>query len=409
MKTNFLSHRLRRYLAGSIVLLSTLTLVYCYLTLQNLADINADNPGFMAYCCPTCGRVVVENVVTPFQALLALLIDGQDCGPSIEDDPVGVSMGAAVAFLSALGGGSHTTRLTSNASAATSTLRLQTDYPSVLPLPFPALFPAAALSSYSMACTSNTSIYSVNHLSGTVSHISTCPPALVKKIPVCAAPLQVAMTPDAATAVVSCYDNQIAFIDTATDTVTTLATPNYNPNGVAISPDGTVAYFTSYINNPSVIFMVNLATRKLMPQTLTVNAFPKSIFLTPDGAMAWVLFYQSSAIYVIDTLSMTVAGTVNAGGQADTGMAFTPDGTRAYVSVYGGSVSVFNTATLAQIASIPVGDQPTNIVVTNGGSRAYVSSFSSNNPVTSVINTATNQVISTIPQKGPAMGLVIFH
>jgi YVTN family beta-propeller protein len=51
-------------------------------------------------------------------------------------------------------------------------------------------------------------------------------------------------------------------------------------------------------------------------------------------------------------------------------MAFSPDGTRAYVSIFDGSVSVFITATLAKVASIPVGGQPTDILVSKNGSRA---------------------------------------
>ena len=35
-------------------------------------------------------------------------------------------------------------------------------------------------------------------------------------------------------------------------------------------------------------------------------------------------FSQSSTIYVIDTLSMIVSATINAGGTADTGMALVP-------------------------------------------------------------------------------------
>jgi YVTN family beta-propeller protein len=118
--------------------------------------------------------------------------------------------------------------------------------------------------------------------------------------------------------------------------------------------------------------------------------------------MAWVNFAESSMIYVIDTLSMTVAGT------ADTGMAFSPDGTRAYVSLFGGSVAVFNTSTLAQISTIPVSDQPTDIVVSKGGSRAYVNS-NANKGAISIIDTSSNKVIGTMPQSGPAMGLIIFH
>jgi YVTN family beta-propeller protein len=181
-------------------------------------------------------------------------------------------------------------------NATTPLYQLQEDYQTLLPLPFGPLFSTSSLSAYNPSCTPNVFVYAV------------------------------------------------AFIDTATDTVTTLSTPQYNPYGVAISPDGSKAYVTSYSTNQPVIFQIDMATHQILPQTLQVNSYPKSIFLTPDGALAWVTFSQSSVIYVIDTLSMTVAATINAGGTADTGLDFTPDGTRAYVAVFGGSLAVFNTA-----------------------------------------------------------------
>jgi YVTN family beta-propeller protein len=286
---------------------------------------------------------------------------------------------------------------------------LQEDYPTLLPLPFTPLFTPASLAAYVPACTSNVSVYGVNHFNSTVKRFTTCPLALGQTIQVGTHPLQAAFTPDGGTLIVTRFDNAVVFIDTATDTVTTtLPTSSYNPNGIAISPDGTKAYITSYNAFTPVIFVIDIPSRKIMPQTLQVNSYPKSIFLTPDGALAWVTFAASSSLYVIDTLSMTVAATVNAGGVAETGLAFSPDGTRAYVAVLGGQVAVFDTATLSQVALIAVGDQPTDILVSSDGSRAYVNSYAAN-AVMSVIDTATNTVLQTIQQGGPAMGLSIVH
>jgi len=120
-------------------------------------------------------------------------------------------------------------------------------------------------------------------------------------------------------------------------------------------------------------------------------------------------FYQSNALYLIDTLSMTVAATVAVPGTAGTGLGFTPNGTRAYVAITGGSISVIDTATLTQIASIPVADHPTGVVVGKDGSRVYVASGVSNTPTLSVIDVASNAVIATFPQIGPALGFTIFH
>ena len=302
---------------------------------------------------------------------------------------------------SAKGGGDTT--------SSTAPIRIQDDYPNLLPLPFQPLFSPAALAAYNPSCTPGVSYYQVAHETDTVFKIATCPLAVLKEIPVCSNPLQAQSTPDGTTIVVTCYDNAVAFIDTATDNVTTLNTPLYYPNGVDITPDGSTAYIASYIDTSAVIFSVNMATRQLNPQTVTVDSFPKNVFLTPDGAQLWVGFYQSPSLYVIDTLSMTVSGTVSVPGTADNGIAFTPDGKRAYVAIEGGSVSVFDTATLTQIASIPVSDQPSGVVVSKDGSRVYVDSNASNNPMFSVIDVASNTVIATYPQIGTALGFIIFN
>jgi YVTN family beta-propeller protein len=294
------------------------------------------------------------------------------------------------------------------ASATTPSYLIQDDYPNLLPLPFQPMYSPAALAGYNPTCTPGVFYYQVAHGTDTVFKIGTCPLAVMKAIPVCSAPLQIQSAPDGSTEIVTCYNNAVSFIDTATDKVTTLPTPLYYPNGIDISPDGSTAYISSFIDSPPVIFSINLATRQLNPQTLTVNAYPQNIFLTPDGAQLWVVFYQSSSVYVIDTLSMTVAATISVPGTPD-GIAFTPDGTRAYVGILGGTVSVIDTATLTQLASIPVADQPTGILVSKDGSRVYVDSAASTNPMFSVIDVATNKVIGTYPQIGAALGFIIFN
>ena len=58
-------------------------------------------------------------------------------------------------------------------------------------------------------------------------------------------------------------------------------------------------------------------------------------------------------------------------------------------------VTVINTATNTVVATIPVGSQPIGAAVTPDGTRVYVTNTASN--TVSVINTATNTVVATIP------------
>jgi YVTN family beta-propeller protein len=361
------------------------TVAYASTSPQQTTTISVTNAGYLASVIPTPG---VQN---------------SNGGTSAVRNASDSSLTATK------GSGEGLNQLRPATTAGPTKYSIQDDFPNLLPLPFNPIFPAAALNSYNPVCTPNTFYYVVSHETAQVTKIGTCPLTNLKEISVCGHPTSVQYTPDGATAIVPCYDNAIAFIDTSTDAVTMISTPLYTPSGVDVSPDGSTAYFTCFNNTPALIFSVSLLTRQINPQTVTLNAFPENIFLTPDGAQLWVTSYQSNVVSVIDTFSMTVAGNVAVPGTAGTGLGITPDGTRAYIAITGGSVSVIDTATLTQIATIPVADQPTGVIVGKEGSRVYVASGASNSPTFSVIDIASNTVIAKVPQIGPALGFTIFH
>src|ERR1700746_2045903 len=68
--------------------------------------------------------------------------------------------------------------------------------------------------------------------------------------------------------------------------------------------------------------------------------------------------------------------------------------TRAYVTNISGTVSVIETATNTVVATIPVGIFPSGVAITPDGTRAYVANIFNS---ISVIDTATNAVVVTIP------------
>jgi YVTN family beta-propeller protein len=111
---------------------------------------------------------------------------------------------------------------------------------------------------------------------------------------------------------------------------------------------------------------------------------------------------NANTVSVINTATNTVVATIPV-GVSPSGVAVTPDGTRAYVTNAGSAapnsanVSVINTATNTVVATIPVGTQPTGVVFTPDGTRAYVTNFVNN--TVSVINTATNTVTPPSPSE----------
>jgi len=71
--------------------------------------------------------------------------------------------------------------------------------------------------------------------------------------------------------------------------------------------------------------------------------------------------------------------------------------TRAYASnISNNTVSVIDTATNTLIATIPVGVAPFELTITPDGTRAYVTNSSLDTDSISVIDTTTNTVIATI-------------
>ena len=86
-------------------------------------------------------------------------------------------------------------------------------------------------------------------------------------------------------------------------------------------------------------------------------------------------------------------------------MAVSPDGSKAYVTNYGSNtVSVINTATNTVVGTVPVGSSPWGVTFAAGGARAYVNNSGANN--VSVINVATNTVVGTIPVGAQPRALV---
>jgi YVTN family beta-propeller protein len=115
-------------------------------------------------------------------------------------------------------------------------------------------------------------------------------------------------------------------------------------------------------------------------------------------------------VSVIETANNTVVATIPVGGEC-TGVAITPDGTHAYVanlaSLTENTVSVIDTANNTVVATITVGFAPNGVAITPDETDplglddrrhqplAYVTN--TDDSTVSVINTANNKVVATIP------------
>jgi DNA-binding beta-propeller fold protein YncE len=258
-----------------------------------------------------------------------------------------------------------------------------------LPVYLPSAYPDPA------PCNPATSqdVLFVNHASASVTRQTSCSGALVTTIKTGTNPLQVAVTPDGSLALVTGFDSTLTFIDTATNNATIVRTPgDINPSGVAISPDGTYAYVTSFnIFNPSVL-KVDLAKRTMV-QTVGVSSYPQSVFFNPDGSQAYVTFPFQNLVYILDTLTTTVAKTIILPGPAF-GVAFDSTGSRAYITcrTTPGTVQVFDTTTYKILQAVTVGQNPCDILVTPDDQLIAAANFEGKS--LSVIDATSLKVVS---------------
>jgi YVTN family beta-propeller protein len=112
--------------------------------------------------------------------------------------------------------------------------------------------------------------------------------------------------------------------------------------------------------------------------TIPVGSGPSGVAFTPDGSTAYVTTYGSNTVSVITVASRTVTSTIPVGTHP-VGVAFTPDGSTAYVTNSGSNtVSVISVASGTVTSTIPVGPEPYRVAFTPDGSTAYVTNAGSN-------------------------------
>ena len=249
----------------------------------------------------------------------------------------------------------------------------------------------------------------VNHSSATVTRYTSCRGPTVAVIPVAPNPLQVALTQDGSLAVVTSYDNAINFIDTSTNMATQLSTPSFYPSGVAISPDDSSAYVTSYIDStgPPALIRVDLITRQVaqdLAATVSISAVggsnagrsagvcPVSISRGPDycrhahhdgsshhvfaGAGLWrgVQFHRAlrltwdagssrEAIQVIDTATYQIVKSIQVGDNP-TDLFVLDDRVLLTNNFYGQSISVIDLGSLTVIQTLSAPGMPSGMVQT---------------------------------------------
>ncbi len=133
---------------------------------------------------------------------------------------------------------------------------------------------------------------------------------------------------DSLLAVCNPDSNTVSFFDVRGDANRKLAeiAVGTEPNGVALTPDGTRAYVANTVSGTVSVVSVNRGGRARVLTTIQVGTEPYGIISTPNGTRMYVTNKYSNNVSVIDTRTNRVSGTVGGVGIQPRGIAITNNG-----------------------------------------------------------------------------------
>lgn len=147
--------------------------------------------------------------------------------------------------------------------------------------------------------------------------------------------------------------------------------------------------------------------------TIAVGDDPAYVAFSPDGTRAYVTNRNSDTVSVINVIASQTIATVPVGDQPH-GVAVSPDGSVVYVTnIGGGSVSVIDTATNTVVGSpIPTGSWAYDVTFTPDGTKALVTNYNDGtfagfNGTVSIIDVASATVSETLSTPGFVEGVAV--
>lgn len=182
----------------------------------------------------------------------------------------------------------------------------------------------------------------------------------------------IAVSPDGTFIVVSSpADNSITKIQTTSPYAqTTFAVGASTPLMLALSADGQYAYVTC--NGTNSVAKIELVPSGYVGYVPTGTS-PVGIARKPGTNLYYVVNQDGPTVTVIDGTSMNSTATIATSVLEPHGIAFTPDGNKAFVTGrVSDQVSVISGSSNTEISVFSVGDYPQGVAVSTDGSKVYV-------------------------------------
>jgi YVTN family beta-propeller protein len=197
--------------------------------------------------------------------------------------------------------------------------------------------------------------------------------------------------------------NDIAVVDTRSNALAfSIKVHGKNPEHAVFSPNGRLLFVSA--EEGDAVDIIDFAGAQAVAQ-VAVGARPRGIGFLPDSSRAYVATENANEVFVIDTEKFCHRRP-RQGRTARQRHRRAPDGKQVYVSNGGdASVSVIDTASNQVVATIPVGQRPWNMALTPDGKKLYVANGRSNS--VSVIDTASRVKLRDIAVGKLPWGVVI--
>jgi YVTN family beta-propeller protein len=145
--------------------------------------------------------------------------------------------------------------------------------------------------------------------------------------------------------------------------------------------------------------VANSVAKPTVGPTVSVGPTPGYMEIAPNGRYAYIANRAGGVLSVFDTTRNVVLGTIPVPQGGPQFVSFSPDGSKAYVSIFDNArsvnvVGVLDTKTATFEAMVPVGVRPFALEVTPDGRWVYVPNHDSAS--ITVIDATTNKVTTTI-------------
>jgi YVTN family beta-propeller protein len=168
----------------------------------------------------------------------------------------------------------------------------------------------------------------------------------------------------------------------------------YKPMGVAITPDGRYAYVT--FQNTGEVGVYDAHTTAYVT-TVPAGGQPDFIAFTPDGSKAYIVDYENVQVRAVRTSDNTVVKTLNFEGTGLQDAVVSPDGSRVYVSnMYGNKIEVIRTSDDTALTPIFTAQvHPRGIGISSDGNYLFVGHYLGADAVVNMLRLSDNTVVST--------------